>query len=54
MPNLIIRSALESAPTQGDRPVGEVRKVYGGYPEYDRANILSEDGVHSTPILNTS
>lgn len=45
---------LESTAVKGESPVGGCRKVNGGYPEYDRANSLSEDGAHSAPILNTS
>lgn len=44
---------LESTPVKGDRPVREGRKVDGRYPEYDRANNLSEDGSHLELILNT-
>jgi hypothetical protein len=39
---------------QGDNPVRNLRKANGGYPEYDRANNLSEDATHSVAILNTS
>lgn len=54
MPKRFIRSVLESTAPKGDSPVGEDRKVYGGYPEYDRANNLSEGATHSVAILNTS
>lgn len=54
MPNQFIRSDLERSTLQGDSPVEEDWKVYGGYPEYDRANNLSEGATHSVAILNTS
>jgi len=44
---------LESTAVKSDSLVGGRREVNGGYPEYDRANSLSEGGTHSVLTLNT-